>query len=86
MTGSLSVKGEVLPVGGVSAKIEAAIDAGLKRVIIPKENLGDVVLSPEKLRKVKIETASTLADVLRLTLKESAQKKALLAKIGKISV
>ena len=36
MTGSLSVRGEVMPVGGVSSKVEAAIEAGIKRVIVPK--------------------------------------------------
>src|SRR3989338_6515397 len=38
MTGSLSVRGEVLPIGGVSAKVEAAIEAGIKRIIVPKSN------------------------------------------------
>ncbi|MCK5630474.1 MAG: ATP-dependent protease LonB, partial [Nanoarchaeota archaeon] len=41
MTGSLSVRGEVLPVGGVSSKVEAAIEAGIKTVIVPKSNLKD---------------------------------------------
>jgi predicted ATPase with chaperone activity len=44
MTGSLSVRGEVLPIGGVSAKIEAAIDTGVKKVIVPKSNINDIVL------------------------------------------
>ncbi|RLF64794.1 MAG: ATP-dependent protease LonB, partial [Thermoplasmata archaeon] len=43
MTGSLSVHGAVLPVGGVTAKIEAAAKAGLKRVLIPKANMQDVL-------------------------------------------
>ena len=38
MTGSLSVRGEVLPIGGVSAKIEAAVKSGIERVIIPRSN------------------------------------------------
>jgi len=38
MTGELSIRGKVKPVGGVAAKIEAAIQAGCKKVIIPKEN------------------------------------------------
>lgn len=38
MTGELSIRGRVKPIGGVAAKIEAAIQAGCKRVLIPKEN------------------------------------------------
>jgi Lon-like ATP-dependent protease len=38
MTGELSIRGEVKPVGGVVAKVEAAIQAGAKRVLIPQEN------------------------------------------------
>ncbi|MEK6826429.1 MAG: S16 family serine protease, partial [Nanoarchaeota archaeon] len=47
MTGSLSIRGEVLAVGGVSSKIEAAIDAEIRQVIIPKSNEKDVVLPQE---------------------------------------
>lgn len=65
MTGSLSVRGEVLPVGGVSAKIEAAIQAGLKTVIIPKSNFNDIVISKDKLNKIKIIPVETIADVLK---------------------
>jgi len=38
MTGEISIRGEVKPVGGITAKIEAAIEAGAEKVIIPKEN------------------------------------------------
>ena len=64
MTGSLSVRGEVLAVGGVSAKIEAAIDAGIKTVIIPKSNEKDIIIPKSKLNKVKIIPASTVQEVL----------------------
>ena len=86
MTGSLSVKGEVLPVGGVSAKIEAAIEAGAKKVIIPAANREDVVLSPEKLKKIKIVTANNLCDVLSEALKETKEKEKLIKSISKIVV
>ena len=46
MTGSLSVRGEVLPIGGVTAKIESAAKSGIKTVIIPRANAQDVLLRP----------------------------------------
>jgi ATP-dependent Lon protease len=64
MTGSLSVRGEVLPVGGVSSKVEAAIDAGVKTIIVPKSNLQDIVLSDEQLKKVKIIPVTAIEEVL----------------------
>ncbi len=65
MTGSLSIKGEVLPIGGVSAKIEAAIDTGIKNVIVPKSNMEDIVISKEKLKQIKIIPVETIGQVLR---------------------
>ncbi len=64
MTGSLSVRGEVLPVGGVSSKVEAAIEAGISTVIVPKSNLQDIVLEKEKLAKVKLIPVNTIEEVL----------------------
>jgi len=86
MTGSLSVRGEVLPVGGVSAKIEAAIEAGAKKVIVPAANREDVVLSPEKLKKIKIIPANNLCDVLSAALKPGKEKDRLIKGILKIVV
>ena len=64
MTGSLSVRGEVVPVGGVSSKVEAAIEAGIKVIIVPKSNLQDIVLDQEKLAKVKIIPVVSIEEVL----------------------
>lgn len=64
MTGSLSIRGTVLPVGGVTAKIEAASDAGIKKVLIPKSNLNDVLIEDKYLDKIEIVAVETLADVL----------------------
>lgn len=68
MTGSLSVRGEVLPVGGVSAKVEAAIEAGLKRVLVPKSNLQDIVVDKKKLAKIKIIPVENIDAVLKESL------------------
>jgi Lon-like ATP-dependent protease len=64
MTGSISIRGTVLPVGGVTAKIEAAADAGIKKVIIPKSNLHDVLIEEKYLDKIEIVPVETLADVM----------------------
>ena len=75
MTGSLSVLGEVLPVGGVSAKIEAAINAGIANVIVPKSNYDDIVLSKENRNKINIIPVSTIGQVLKevLDLKKTSK-------------
>ncbi len=63
ITGSLSVRGNVLPIGGVTHKVEAAIEAGLKKVIIPKTNLGDLIIDKEKLKKIKIVAVESFDQV-----------------------
>ncbi len=80
MTGSLSVRGEVLPIGGISYKLEAAIDAGIKRAIVPKSNMQDIVISADKLSKIKIIPVETLGEVLEVAL-DWTGKKPLLQKI-----
>ncbi|MFA4720536.1 ATP-dependent protease LonB [Pyrococcus kukulkanii] len=83
MTGSLSVRGEVLPVGGVTPKIEAAIEAGIKEVIIPKANEKDVFLSPDKRARIKIIPVERIDEVLEIALVESKKKRELIEKIRK---
>lgn len=68
LTGSLSVRGEVLPVGGVSSKVEAAIEAGLKRVIVPESNMKDIVIGKADLEKIEIIPVKTILEVLKQTL------------------
>ncbi len=65
MTGSLSVRGDVLPVGGVSSKVEAAFEAGIKNVIVPKTNLKDIIIDADKLSKMKIIPVETITEVLK---------------------
>jgi ATP-dependent Lon protease len=75
MTGSLSVRGQVLPVGGVTAKVEAAADAGLKRVLVPADNLSDLVLESRYLNMIEVIPVDTLRDVLRYALVGQTSKK-----------
>jgi ATP-dependent Lon protease len=75
MTGSLSVRGKVLPVGGISSKVEAAIDVGIKTVILPKSNLQDIVIEKSKLKKIKIIPVTTIEEVLKYTLDWNGKKK-----------
>ena len=82
MTGSLSVRGEVLAIGGVTSKIEAAIEAGIENVIIPKSNLKDVLLSKEDEKKVNIIPVETIEEVLKSVLDWSKHKE-LLKKLDK---
>jgi len=83
MTGSLSVRGEVLPVGGVSSKISAAIKAGFKEIVVPKSNVGDIVVSKEELAKVRIIPVSNLVQVLEVALDNSSEKKIFLKELSK---
>ncbi|MEM4069836.1 MAG: ATP-dependent protease LonB, partial [Thermoplasmata archaeon] len=78
MTGSLSIRGQVLPVGGISAKVEAAIEAGFKKVIIPESNVQDVILDEHHMGKIEIVPVNTIIEVLEIALKESIQKNRLI--------
>lgn len=68
MTGSLSVRGEVLPVGGVTPKVEAAAKAGITRILIPKDNEGDVMLEGQYKDMVQIIPVSSIREVLENSL------------------
>lgn len=65
MTGSLSVRGEVLAVGGITQKVEAAIRAGIKRVLIPKTNEKDVLLTEKTKDKIEIIPVTNIVEVLK---------------------
>ncbi len=65
MSGSLTVRGRVIPVGGVTAKIEAAAEAGIKRVLIPFQNIDDVKIEEKYDGKIEIIPVKTFTDVLR---------------------
>ncbi len=83
MTGSLSVRGEVLPVGGVTAKIEAAAKSGLKRILIPKANQKDVLLEDRFEEEVEVIPVANIKEVLTYALISDSRKDSLVHKLSK---
>ena len=85
MTGSLSVRGDVLPVGGVTFKIEAAAKAGIKTVLIPRTNINDVLIEDLYKPLVTVIPVDTIDEVLKYALvPENAE--GFLAKLKKMAI
>jgi len=84
LTGSLSIRGDVLPVGGVTGKIEAAAEAGIRKVLIPKSNMEDVLIEEHYREKIEIVPVETLSEVLEHALMGKG-KKGLMDKMQKIT-
>ena len=83
MTGSLSIRGNVLPIGGATSKIEAAAEAGIKKVLIPKSNLNDVLIEDKYKDKIEVIPVETLSEVIDNALMGTG-KKDLLDKLKKL--
>jgi len=78
MTGEITLRGHVLPIGGLKEKILAAHRAGLRKVILPKENERDIELVPEHARKeVELVSVSHMDEVLKHSLVEKQAKEVL---------
>ena len=84
MTGSLSVRGEVLPVGGVTAKIEAAARSGVKTILIPKANSQDVLIDDKFKEMVEVIAVDSLDEVMEHALVTSDSKPGLVERLSKI--
>jgi ATP-dependent Lon protease len=70
MTGEITLRGRVLPIGGVKEKVLGAVRAGITKIILPQENEADLEDLPEEIRKtLDISLVSTLGEVLALTLR-----------------
>ncbi|SFS69072.1 ATP-dependent protease LonB [Halostagnicola kamekurae] len=85
MTGSLSVRGDVLPVGGVTHKIEAAAKAGCDKVIIPETNEQDVMIEDEYEDMIEIIPCSNISEVLEVALIGQPEKDSLLNRLKQIT-
>lgn len=85
MTGSLSVRGDVLPVGGVTHKIEAAAKAGIDTVIIPKANEQDVMIEDEYKEQVDVIPVAHISQVLDIALVGEPEKDGLVDRLKQIT-
>jgi ATP-dependent Lon protease len=69
MTGEITLRGKVLPIGGVKEKLLAAHRAGIKHVILPKENEKDIQDLPQDiLEDLHVSLVETMDEVLRIAL------------------
>jgi Lon-like ATP-dependent protease len=82
MTGSLSIRGEVLPIGGVSAKIEAAAKSGIETIIIPRSNMQDVLIDEKYESMVTVIPVDSLDEVLKHALVGSEDKVSLVERLA----
>jgi len=85
MTGSLSVRGDVLPVGGVTHKIEAAAKTGITTVIIPRSNMQDVMIEDEYDEMVEIIPVSHISEVLEIALEGEQATESLVDRLKQIT-
>ena len=75
MTGEVTITGQVLQIGGLKEKLLAAHRAGIKHVLIPKENEKDLVDIPKKVKEdIKITPVSVVDEVLKIALMKELKK------------
>ena len=75
MTGEVTITGQVLAIGGLKEKLLAAHRAGIKKLIIPKDNEKDLADIPQKIKDdIKIITVGTVDEVLKIALKNELKR------------
>ncbi|GAB4180961.1 MAG: endopeptidase La [Calditrichia bacterium] len=76
MTGEITLRGKVLPVGGIKEKVLAAHRSGIKKVILPERNKADIIEIPEKVRdEMTFHFVKSMDEVINLALKKDKKSK-----------
>jgi len=84
MTGELTLRGHVLPIGGLKEKLIAAARAGVKTVLVPARNKSDLVEVPDEVKQlIDIKTVETLDQVLELALLEPRTSRPVALRVDK---
>ena len=81
MTGSLNVRGRVLPVGAVTAKLEAAASSGIKIALVPADNVKDVMIRNKYYKTMDVYGVTTYRDVAEYAFVDCPEKTALLERL-----
>ena len=75
MTGEVTLRGHVLPIGGLKEKLLAAHRAGIPKVIIPEENKKDLVEIPKNiLNNIEVQTVKTVDEVIKIALTKELKR------------
>jgi len=76
LSGEVTLRGKILPIGGVKEKVLAAHRVGIRRVILPKDNMSDLQDIPEKVKsQIEFRMADNMAEVFQLTLLDYVPQK-----------
>lgn len=74
MTGEITLRGRVMPVGGLKEKLLAADRAGIRRVLLPSRNRNDIKDIPEEVKKrLEIRFVQTISGAIRIALEKEAE-------------
>jgi ATP-dependent Lon protease len=75
MTGEITLRGQVLPIGGVKEKVLGAVRAGINRIIVPRRNEPDLDDLPKEVREIiEVHLVDDLGEVLALTLRGASYR------------
>src|SRR5205814_6809036 len=75
MTGEITLRGRVMPIGGLKEKVLGAHRAGIKHIVLPKDNEGDLEDIPEDVRKtLSFHAVSTLDEVFAVAMLAAPQR------------